>query len=100
MAPELIDHTQKSDGYAADRYALGVRQRERTASPFFFCWLPTTIAPFSLPFQIIVWEVITLEELYPKFGPFQIANAVLNQQLRPPLGDMSTKFRVVCEVRR
>ena len=67
---------------------------------FFFCWLPTTIAPFSLPFQIIVWEVITLEELYPKFGPFQIANAVLNQQLRPPLGDMSTKFRVVCEVRR
>ena len=25
MAPEVMDDEQKSDGYAADRYAMGVR---------------------------------------------------------------------------
>ena len=27
MAPEVMDPEQKSDGYAADRYAMGVRLR-------------------------------------------------------------------------
>ena len=97
MAPELLDHEQKSDGYAADRYALGVRHRERAFCP---CVSLSAIACAFFPrSQIIVWEVITLEELYPNIGAFQIVNAVLNRQLRPPVSDMSTKFRVVCEVR-
>merc|ERR1712100_298160 len=53
MAPEVMDGDQKSDGYAADRYGMG----------------------------IIVWEVITLEELYPKMMMAHIMNGVLNRQM-------------------
>merc|ERR1711943_180458 len=65
MAPEVMDPEQKSDGYAADRYAMG----------------------------IIAWEVITLEELLPNMGIAQIVTFVLTRQMRPPLTNMGGKFR-------
>merc|ERR1712100_81536 len=69
MAPEVMDPYQKSDGYAADRYAMG----------------------------IIAWEVLTLEELYPKMNVGHIINFVLHRQKRPPVDGMSGKFRPLCE---
>ena len=50
-------------------------------------------------FQIIAWEVITLEELYPKMTVMHIMNLVLHRQKRPPLDGMSGKFSPLCEVR-
>ena len=100
MAPEVMDPEQKSDGYAADRYAMGVRLRFWSlvglwAVPADLC----ADLSSSSPLQIIAWEVITLEELYPKMGMAQMVNGVLNRQMRPPLDRMSGKFRPLCEVR-
>ena len=59
-----------------------------------------TISPPSAPqLQIIAWEVITLEELYPQMKVIHIMNGVLNRQMRPPLANMGGKFRPLCEVR-
>ena len=55
--------------------------------------------PSSSQFQIIAWEVITLEELYPQMKVIHIMNGVLNRQMRPPLANMGGKFRPLCEVR-
>ena len=95
MAPEVMDDEQKSDSYAADRYSMGVRLR---------CDFFSSIAAGShccclSCFQIIAWEVITLDELYPKMGVMNILNGVLHRQMRPPTANMNSKFRLLCEVR-
>ena len=100
MAPEVMDPEQKSDGYAADRYAMGVRLRFWSlvglwAVPADLC----ADLSSSSPLQIIAWEVITLEELYPKMGMAHIVTLVLNRQMRPSITNMSSKFRLLCEVR-